>query len=84
MGKIAVEQARRNFSDAVNRAAYGKERLILTRRRKGVAAIVPLEDLELIEAMEDRLDLEEARKVLADPKEKFVPYREARKRLGLK
>ncbi len=83
MGKLAVDQARRNFSDVVNRAAYGKERIVLTRRRKGVAALVPLEDLKLIEAMEDRLDAEEARRILDDPKEKRIDYRTLRRRWGL-
>ena len=46
----------------VNRAAYGKERLILTRRGKALAAIVPIDDLELIRELEDRIDAEEARR----------------------
>ena len=48
----------------VNRVAYGKERVILSRRGRDLAAIVPLEDVELLEALEDRLDLDAARAAL--------------------
>jgi prevent-host-death family protein len=83
MTEIAIADARRNLSDAINRVAYGKSRVVLTRRGRGVAAMIPMEDLELLEAMEDRGDLEEVRRILADPKEKPIPYRKVRKELGL-
>jgi prevent-host-death family protein len=67
MSAIATGKARENFSDVVNRSAYGKERIVLTRRGKSVAAVVPIEDLELLEEIEDRLDVEAARKALAEP-----------------
>ena len=83
MVSIPLNEARRNLSDAVNRVAYAKERIVLTRRKKGVAVIVPIEDLKLIEAMEDRLDAEEARRILADRKDKPIPWAKAKKMLGL-
>jgi len=49
----------------VNRASYAKERVALTRYGHTMAAIVPAEDLDLLEAMEDRIDADDARKVLA-------------------
>ncbi len=83
MVEIPVAEARRNFSDAVNRVAYGKDRVVLKRRGKGIAALVPIEDLELIEEMEQTIDLAEARKVLADARDKTIPWEKAKKRLGL-
>lgn len=70
MATISTVKARENFSDLVNRSAYGKERVVLTRRGKGIVAVVPIEDLKLLEAMEDRLDLEDIKKALADPENK--------------
>ena len=67
--KSTVE-AREQFAELVNRAAYGKERIILTRRGKALAAIIPIEDVRLIEELEDRLDLEEAGSALAEAREK--------------
>ena len=54
---ISAAEARENFSDVINRAAYGHERILVTRRGKPVAAIVPAEDLALIEEIEEREDL---------------------------
>jgi len=82
MNAIATGKARENFSDLVNRSAYGKERIVLTRRGKSVAAVVPIEDLELLEEIEDRLDVEAARKALAEPG-KNVPLDEVKSLLGL-
>lgn len=62
MDEISTVEAREQFAEVVNRAAYGKERLILTRRGKALAAIVPIDDLELIRELEDRIDAEEARR----------------------
>lgn len=82
MSNLTVAQAREQFADLLNRAAYSKERIIVMRHNKKVAALVPIEDLEALEAMEDQIDVAEARKRLAKPsksiawekvKEDFVP-----------
>ena len=84
MTTLSTVKARENFSDLVNRSAYGKERVVLTRRGKGVAAVVPIEDLNLLEAIEDRLDLEDIEKALADPEnKKAIPWNKVKKDLGL-
>src|SRR5438874_1733510 len=64
MSKIAVIDARKDLADVLNRAAYGKERVVLTRRGKDVAAIVPIDDLNMLEAIEDHMDLKESEKIL--------------------
>lgn len=65
MAKIAVIDARKDLADVLNRAAYGKERVVLTRRGKDVAAIVPMDDLNILEAIEDHMDVTESEKILA-------------------
>ena len=47
-----------------------KERIILTRHGKPLAALVPLEDLALLEELEDQADVEAARAALAEAEEK--------------
>jgi prevent-host-death family protein len=85
MKKVSTVKARSQFSDIINRAAYGKETIILTRRGKEVAAVIPLEDLKVIEEMEDRIDLEEAKKAWKEQgDEPLIPWETAKKRLGLK
>jgi prevent-host-death family protein len=78
--KLTASAARQNFSDVVNRAAYGGERIIVHRGKKPVAAVVPIEDLELLEQIEDRADLEEVRRRLKDP---TIPWSKIKKDLGL-
>jgi prevent-host-death family protein len=78
--RIASSVARSEFADIVNRVAYAGERVIVHRRKKPVAAVVPLEDLALLEELEDRMDLEEARKRLKEP---TVPWSKIKKDLGL-
>ena len=64
MPKIAVIDARKDLAEILNRAAYGKERVVLTRRGKDVAAIVPIDDLNILEAIEDHMDVTESEKIL--------------------
>ncbi len=66
MTPINVSKAREEFPEIVNRAAYGKERTIVSRRGKDLAAVIPIEDLRLLE----RIDLEEARAALKEAEEK--------------
>ena len=70
MTELSIAEAREQFSEAINRAAYGKERIFVTRRGRRLAVIVPVEDIEALEAIEDRIDLEEAAKARAEAKEK--------------
>jgi prevent-host-death family protein len=70
MSNISTKEAGGRFSDVINRAAFAKERIVLTRRGKAVAAVVPIEDLELLENLEDRIDFEDARAALKDIKKK--------------
>jgi prevent-host-death family protein len=86
MTKVSTAVARKQFSDMVNRASYAKERVALTRYGRTLAAIVPAEDLELLEAMEDRIDSEDAEKALAEMKakgEKPIPIAKLKTKLGL-
>ncbi|WP_236682655.1 type II toxin-antitoxin system Phd/YefM family antitoxin [Rickettsia felis] len=61
MSSITTASAREHFSEIVNRSSYGKERIVLSRRGKDLAAIIPMEDLKLIEMIENKLDIEEAK-----------------------
>ena len=77
---VSTSAARAQFADLVNRAEYAGERTVVHRRRKPVAAVVPIEDLELIERYEDELDVRLIRKAR---KEKTIPWEKVKKELGL-
>ena len=63
---ISTASARKNFAEIVNQVAYGVEPVILTRRGKEVAALVSIEELELLQQIENHLDIADAKKALAD------------------
>ena len=77
---FTTSTARAEFADLVNRAEYAGERTVVHRRKKPVAAIVPIEDLELIERYEDELDLRLVKRVR---REKTIPWEKVKKELGL-
>ena len=84
MDRINATEARDNLADVLNRVAYGKDRVLITRRGKDLVALVPIEDLALIERLEDEIDVREAKKALADArKHGTIPWEQARKELGL-
>ena len=66
---ITTADARKNFADIVNSVAYGKESVILTRRGQEIAALVSMEELQLLQKIEDHIDIEDARKALDEPGE---------------
>jgi prevent-host-death family protein len=83
-GSVDTSVARDGLSDTLNRVSYGKERIVIKRHGKELAALVPMEDLVFLEELEDRLDLEEARAALAEAREKgTIPWDKVRKELGL-
>ncbi len=67
MARLTATEARSRFADILNRVAYGRERIVVNRDGKDVVALVPIEDLALLEEIEDRMDIEEARKALSEP-----------------
>ena len=60
--EIAIKDFRDDMADPINRAAYGGERVILTRRGEGVAALVSMDDLALLEDLENAADIKAALK----------------------
>jgi len=86
MARFSVVELRRQFAEVLNRAEYQGERVVVHRRGKDAAAIIPIEDLRLLERLiedaEDRLDIRAARDALAESDDR-IPLSEVRKRLEL-
>ena len=60
LNKISAADARKKFANIINRVAYGKESLVLTRRGEALAAIVSMEDLKLLQEVEEQMDIDDA------------------------
>lgn len=64
MRSLSAGEARENFAEIVNEAAYGSTRTVLLKHKKPVAAVVPIADLELLQTLEDLIDVHEAKVAL--------------------
>ena len=84
MKRITTAEARSQMADLLNRAAYGKERFVVTRHGKELVAIVPLEDITLLDRLRALLSRREFEAALADLSEDDTTSWEAvRRDLGV-
>jgi prevent-host-death family protein len=58
MARVTASKARDGFPELINKVAYGGERIIVARRGRDVAVIIPIQDLRLLERLSH---LEQAR-----------------------
>jgi len=80
MTTIPISKAREHLADLGNRVSLRGERLVIERRGKNLFALVPVEDVELLERLEDKLDLDAIR---AAKDEQSIPFAKVKKELGL-
>ena len=60
MAQVDTVKLRAEMSEVVNRVAFGKERVTLMRRGKALAVLMPMEDAQLLEELEDAADIRDA------------------------
>lgn len=63
---VGVADLRVHLSDTINRAAYGHERINITRRGKVAAVLISAEDLERFERLEDEADVRALKEAKAE------------------
>ena len=88
MTRLSVSKAREEFPEVVKRAADRKQRTIVSRGGKDVAAVIPIRELRRLDRLTrkemDRIDLEQAHEALEEAKEKgTISHEEVKRRLGL-
>jgi antitoxin Phd len=82
LNKITTAEARKIFANIINRVAYSDESFVLTRRGEPVAAIVSMKELNMLQDIEDRMDVEDAWKAKKEPGEP-IAWEELKKELEL-
>jgi prevent-host-death family protein len=75
MSSIAISSARKDLAEIVDRVKYLHERVTLSKNGKKIAALVPIEDLETLESLQDRQDIIDAERRLASPRQKPVKFK---------
>ena len=63
-------EAKEGFSELLNRVSQQNERVLLVRRDKPIAAIVPIADFNRLQLMQDQEDVQEAIEALHEVREK--------------
>jgi prevent-host-death family protein len=79
---IPITEVRENLADLGNRVSQRGERLVVERRGKNLFALVPMEDIELLERLENEADIRLARKAMKE-KGPNIPWEKVKKDLGL-
>ena len=82
MTRISASELRKDTAEALNRVAYGKDRIVLHRRDKDVAVLISMEDYTLLRDLENRLDVEAIRKSKAK-KGRNVDWEDLKAECGL-
>lgn len=82
LNKITTADARKKFSNIINRVAFGNESFVLTRRGEPIAALVSMKELMLLQELEDQIDIDDAWKAKTEPGDP-VPWEELKKELEL-
>ncbi len=68
--EISASSARQNFSKIIDAVRVAGERILVTQHGRPAAAIIGVEDLELLQLLEDRMDVAEARRRMKEPADK--------------
>lgn len=80
---ISVADLRAGLSEAINRAAFGHERIGITRRGKVAAVLISVDDLERLEELEEAEDLAALRAARAADTGERIPLEELLRENGL-
>ena len=82
MIQLSTDELGEKANEAILRVREEGERVVVRGEGEDLAVIVSLEDGRLLEEIEDRLDLEAARKALEEPGED-VSWEDLKRELGL-
>lgn len=67
MTTVSMTEARHDFADLADQVRISGERVCISKNNKPALALVPLEDMKLLEMLEDMIDLRDALKALKEP-----------------
>jgi prevent-host-death family protein len=84
MTRVSITAARDDLAELVNRVAYTKERVCVTRHGKDTACVISMEEARLLDLIEDRLDLSDALEAMKEMREQgSASWDDLKAKLGL-
>lgn len=84
MSDITAADARKNFAELLNRVAFGKERVVLTRHGKQLCALVPIEDLTFLATLRQAAGQQDIAAAMSERERGHaVSWQDLRNELGL-
>ena len=78
---ISTSMIRENLSEYLNQVTYNKMDILVQKRNRTVAVLIPVEKYELLEQLEDLVDVRLAMKAM---KEEDIPFETVISRLKRK
>lgn len=78
MNKVTVTKLKEDFRKITGRVEVAGERVIVRRNSRDAFALIPIDDLRLLELVEDKLDALEALKSL-DDRRLSIPWEDAKR-----
>ena len=78
MNKVTVTELKEDFRKITGRVEVAGERVIVRRNSRDAFALIPIDDLRLLELVEDKLDALLALKSLDDPRPS-IPWEDAKR-----
>jgi len=86
--RIKPQEAKRALTTVINRVSLRHTPIIFESRGKDLAALISMEQFRVLEktleALEDRIDLEEAERALDDPEnQRRIPWEDLKRELAL-
>jgi PHD/YefM family antitoxin component YafN of YafNO toxin-antitoxin module len=81
MTTVTITDLRKRIHDLADRVYHHGEHVCVKRNGRAAFAMVTPEELRLLEAIEDQIDIEAAQEALN--RGKFIPWKQAKRKLGL-
>ena len=78
---ITATELKKSFGETTGRVEYAGERIVVRRNGREAFALIPIDDLRLLEAIEDKIDILAAQESLEDTRPS-VPWEKAKKELA--
>jgi prevent-host-death family protein len=78
---MSVSKFRSNIKEVGNQVAYTGERILVDNHNKPFFAVISSSDLELLQLIEDKIDLQKAKEALK--RNKFESWEDIKKELGI-